>query len=106
MIADYNKLFFFFLAGHLNNLDYHVCVHAAQGYCGIMYTPTGTDSFLLNGETLYNNTESRKNLVRKHSKCPYKKKKKKSKSTPNNGQEAVHLSLHKAYWRQKNIWLH
>ncbi|XP_050709865.1 cubilin-like isoform X3 [Eriocheir sinensis] len=48
--------------GHLNNLDYHVCVRVAQGYCGIMYTPTGPESFLLNGETPYNSTEPRKNL--------------------------------------------
>ncbi|KAG7172745.1 CUB domain-containing protein 2-like 1, partial [Homarus americanus] len=38
--------------GHLNNLDYHVCVHGAEGYCGIMYTPTGTESFMLTGEAL------------------------------------------------------
>ncbi|XP_045111458.1 cubilin-like [Portunus trituberculatus] len=48
--------------GHLNNLDYHVCVRAAEGYCGIMYTPTGPESFLLNGETPFNTTELGKNL--------------------------------------------
>lgn len=44
-------------------MDYHVCVRVAEGYCGIMYTPTGPESFLLNGETPYNNTKQRKNLV-------------------------------------------
>ncbi|XP_071527005.1 bone morphogenetic protein 1-like [Panulirus ornatus] len=48
--------------GHLNNLDYHVCVRVAEGYCGIMYTPTGRESFLLTGEASYNGSHERLNL--------------------------------------------
>lgn len=50
--------------GHLNSLDYHVCVRATEGYCGIMYSPTGAESFLLTGRTDANITVlERENLV-------------------------------------------
>ncbi|XP_066972608.1 cubilin-like isoform X1 [Macrobrachium rosenbergii] len=48
--------------GHLNNLDYHVCVKGAEGYCGIMYTPTSSESFLLTGQVKYNETVEGSNL--------------------------------------------
>lgn len=52
------------VAGHLNSLDYHVCVRATEGYCGIMYSPTGPESFLLTGRTDANiTTLERENLV-------------------------------------------
>ncbi|CAL4083475.1 unnamed protein product [Meganyctiphanes norvegica] len=48
--------------GHLNNLDYHVCVRVADGYCGIMYDPLDTESFFMTGEAKYNETAKYKNL--------------------------------------------
>lgn len=51
------------LTGHLNNLDYHVCVKGAEGYCGIMYSPTGPESFFLTGQGSFNHTEETTNLV-------------------------------------------
>ncbi|KAK4296057.1 hypothetical protein Pmani_031422 [Petrolisthes manimaculis] len=53
--------------GHLNSLDYHVCVRAMEGYCGIMYSPTGPESFLLTGQTDANITTLKgENLVGIH----------------------------------------
>ncbi|KAK3855681.1 hypothetical protein Pcinc_037933 [Petrolisthes cinctipes] len=37
--------------GHLNSLDYQCVCEAMEGYCGIMYSPTGPESFLLTGQT-------------------------------------------------------
>ncbi|XP_047496173.1 cubilin-like isoform X1 [Penaeus chinensis] len=48
--------------GHLNNLDYHVCVRGAEGYCGIMYSPTGPESFFLTGQTSFNYSGETANL--------------------------------------------
>lgn len=48
--------------GHLNNLDYHVCVKGVEGYCGIMYTPTSAESFLMTGQVQYNDTGETTNL--------------------------------------------
>ena len=35
--------------GHLNNLDYSVCIQSEPGYCGIAYQQTDPAAFQLSG---------------------------------------------------------
>ncbi|XP_071515947.1 uncharacterized protein [Panulirus ornatus] len=39
--------------GHLNNLDYSICVEPESGFCGIQYQQVGPDGFSLTNTTSY-----------------------------------------------------
>ena len=39
----------YFFEGHLNNLDYTICVEDFQDYCGISYSTTNLDDFQMSG---------------------------------------------------------
>jgi hypothetical protein len=43
--------------GHLNNLDYTICIADSHGYCGISYSATNLDDFQMSGTLDLNNLE-------------------------------------------------
>ena len=58
-----------FILGHLNNLDYGICIEAESGFCGIEYSMGDSQSFSLTNKTEYFGDDSSPPVVsRKHKK--------------------------------------